>query len=127
MLIDKFIKDLGGNPNSEAQLQLLKLALSIKQNHNNLNEARETARRNIDITADDLVEMVALADKAREESYEDNYCLMQVLDAAAVHHCSITDRMDFSIRLAVACKDTKRYDEAKNAYAATLESSHILM
>jgi hypothetical protein len=73
--IEKFIKDLECDSDSEFQLQPLKLALSIKQGYKNLNAAQKTSRRDLDTTAELLINMVSLADKAREESSKDNYYL----------------------------------------------------
>ena len=124
--LDRLLKECENESDAEVKRQLLTLALSIRQDNTNLQQARTTARRDVEVTVNLLGEMVGLADQVQEESLEDGYCLMQVLEAAAVAACTLTDHMDFAIRRAAACKFTNRLSEAKIEYATTLECSRIL-
>lgn len=123
---ETFIRELQGQPDGEGLLTILRAARSIAAGEAKLDEVRETARREWTVSPDELQAAVELSERAAEESYREQYALLEVIQAAAVGVCDLVSRTVISGRLAVAAKLDEKLERARLAYADTVEGLQIL-
>jgi hypothetical protein len=119
-------------PANEAVANLLKEAIALSAtlergdsgaslDPNLLEQARETARRGEAITPEQIQLLYAAADEAGEESYQDQYVLMELVQAAASGCAAIETRNESSGRLAIAAKGFQQWERVRQAYADVVE------
>jgi hypothetical protein len=135
--LEKTARKYRGQPDKKAIVKALELAIALSEplergeaptkiDPNELDRTRQTSRRNVTVTAQDVSELHTIAEHVGEESYQDQYALMEVVQAAAVGCSSLKQRNESSIRLAVAAKSFRQFERARLAYADTIEGLQIM-
>lgn len=127
--LSRHYAQLGGSNNG---LSLVKEALTFSERAkcqggiSELERAREKFRRKFTISQIEIRDLQELADLVGEESYGAQYALMELVQAAAVAHCDLSQRNVISHRLAFAAKNFGKFDRARQAYADVVEGLQIM-
>lgn len=84
------------------QAEALSKGLDSGGNLNTLPNIRESIRRDSEFNKTTILQLIEIASKIGEESYQDQYIIMELVQAAAVASCSINTRNHASFFLARA-------------------------
>ncbi len=91
-----------------------------------LEQGRESARRGSELRPEQVGLLFGIAEQIGEESYKDEYMLMELVQAAAVACAPLQMRNEGSLRLAIAAKRFTRWDRARYGYADLVEGMQIM-
>jgi hypothetical protein len=124
--LQAFIREYEARNTSSDMLDVLRTALRLSEGLTGSNVERERIRRNIALPTDDIVRLTGMAEQAGEESYSEQYAMMEVIQAASVANSDLNTRTMCSVKLASAALKKDRVERARQGFADAIVGTRIL-